>query len=282
MAAAGVKIMAIIVPLLVSVAYMTLAERKVLGYVQRRRGPNVIGAYGLVQPIADGIKLFIKELVVPCQANAVIYVLAPVIALTLAIAAWAAIPYGKGQVLSDIDVGVMYILAVSGISVYAVLLSGWSSNSKYALLGAIRATAQMISYEVSIGLIVLAVVLCVGSLNLSEIGRAQCDIWYVLPLLPAAALYVVSALAETNRAPFDLTEGESELVSGFNVDYASMGFALFFLAEYANIILMTVFGVVLFLGPGCQGPKASVIVFWFIWVRASLPRVRYDQLMSLL
>lgn len=282
MAATGVKIMAIILPLLVSVAYMTLAERKVLGYVQRRRGPNVIGAYGLVQPIADGIKLFIKELVVPCHANAVIYVLAPVIALALAIAAWAAIPYGKGQLLSDIDVGVMYILAVSGISVYAVLMSGWSSNSKYALLGAIRATAQMISYEVSIGLIVMAVVLCVGSLNLSEIGRAQCNIWYVLPLLPAAALYVVSALAETNRAPFDLTEGESELVSGFNVDYASMGFALFFLAEYANIILMAVFGVVLFLGPGCLGPKASVIVFWFIWVRASLPRVRYDQLMSLL
>ena len=264
MVAAGVKIMAIIVPLLVSVAYMTLAERKVLGYVQRRRGPNVVGAYGLVQPIADGIKLFIKELVVPCHANAVIYVLAPVVALALAIAAWAAIPYGKGQLLSDIDVGVMYILAVSGISVYAVLMSGWSSNSKYALLGAIRATAQMISYEVSIGLIVMAVVLCVGSLNLSEIGRAQCNIWYVLPLLPAAALYVVSALAETNRAPFDLTEGESELVSGFNVDYASMGFALFFLAEYANIILMAVFGVVLFLGPGCLGPKASVIVFWFI------------------
>jgi NADH:ubiquinone oxidoreductase subunit H len=293
------KIVVILVSLLISIAYLTLAERKVLGYMQARKGPNVVGVYGLLQPLADGLKLFIKEIIIPNHANMFIYIVAPILSLTLAFIAWGVIPYGPGVVLSDLGIGVLYLFVVSSISVYAVLMSGWSSNSKYAFLGAIRAAAQMISYEVSIGLIIIAVILCVGSLSLSEIVMVQENMSFILPLFPAAVMFFVSVLAETNRVPFDLTEGESELVSGFNVEYSSMSFALFFLAEYCHIILMSTFWVLLFLG-GWLLPfnifgitpsfynfvwfaiKIVIIVFLFIWIRATYPRIRYDQLMTLL
>ena len=293
------KVVVILVSLLISIAYLTLAERKVLGYMQVRKGPNVVGVYGLLQPLADGLKLFIKEIIIPNHANMFIYIMAPILSLTLAFIAWGVIPYGPGVVLSDLGIGVLYLFVVSSISVYAVLMSGWSSNSKYAFLGAIRAAAQMISYEVSIGLIIIAVILCVGSLSLSEIVLAQENMPFILPLFPAAIMFFVSVLAETNRVPFDLTEGESELVSGFNVEYSSMSFALFFLAEYCHIILMSTFGALLFLG-GWLLPfnifgmtpsfynfvwfamKIVMIVFLFIWIRATYPRIRYDQLMTLL
>lgn len=293
------KILAILIPLLISIAYLTLAERKVLGYIQCRKGPNVVGVYGLLQPLADGLKLFTKEIIIPNHANIFIYIIAPILSLTLAFIAWGVIPYGQGIVLSDLGIGILYLFAVSSISVYAVLMSGWSSNSKYAFLGAIRAAAQMISYEVSIGLIIISVVLCVGSLNLTEIVLTQKSLWFFLPLFPIAIMFFVSALAETNRVPFDLTEGESELVSGFNVEYSSMSFALFFLAEYCHIILMSTFGVLLFLGGWLFpfgngifnwlnltgigfGIKIAIIIFLFIWIRGSYPRIRYDQLMALL
>ena len=298
-----IKIFTILVPLLISIAYLTLAERKVLGYIQCRKGPNVVGVYGLLQPIADGVKLFTKEIIIPNHANLFIYILAPVLSLTLAFIAWGVIPYSEGVVLSDLGIGVLYLFAVSSISVYAILMSGWGSNSKYAFLGAIRAAAQMISYEVSIGLIIISVVLCVGSLNLSQIVLTQITVWFLLPLFPIAFMFFVSALAETNRVPFDLTEGESELVSGFNVEYSSMSFALFFLAEYCHIILMSIFGVLLFLGGWlCPfegfitfnffngnwvssfwlGGKVVLLIFLFIWIRGTYPRIRYDQLMALL
>nr|YP_001742102.1 NADH dehydrogenase subunit 1 [Suberites domuncula]CAM84217.1 NADH dehydrogenase subunit 1 [Suberites domuncula] len=298
-----IKILTILVPLLISIAYLTLAERKVLGYIQCRKGPNVVGVYGLLQPIADGLKLFTKEIIIPNHANLFIYILAPVLSLTLALIAWGVIPYSEGVVLSDLGVGLLYLFAVSSISVYAILMSGWGSNSKYAFLGAIRAAAQMISYEVSIGLIIISVVLCVGSLNLTQIVLTQTTVWFILPLFPIALMFFVSALAETNRVPFDLTEGESELVSGFNVEYSSMSFALFFLAEYCHIILMSTFGVILFFG-GWLGPfegyfeysifdanwthywwlggKVAFLIFLFIWIRGTYPRIRYDQLMALL
>lgn len=290
------KIIAILIPLLISIAYLTLAERKVLGYIQCRKGPNVVGIYGLLQPLADGLKLFIKEIIIPNHANFFIYIIAPIFSFTLALLAWGVIPYERGVVLSDLGVGILYLFAVSSISVYAILMSGWSSNSKYSFLGAIRAAAQMISYEVSIGLIIISVILCVGSLNLSEIVLTQKKIWFIIPLFPISIMFFVSALAETNRVPFDLTEGESELVSGFNVEYSSMSFALFFLAEYCHIILMSAFGVILFLGGWLFfldltsyivnlilfAIKISLIIFLFIWIRASYPRIRYDQLMALL
>ena len=290
------KIVVVLVSLLISIAYLTLAERKVLGYIQCRKGANVVGVYGLLQPLADGLKLFTKEIIIPNHANALIYIVAPILSLTLALIAWGVIPYGPGVVLSNLGIGVLYLFVVSSISVYAVSMSGWSSNSKYAFLGAIRAAAQMISYEVSIGLIIIAVVLCVGSLSLSEIVIAQENIPFIFPLFPAAIMFFVSVLAETNRVPFDLTEGESELVSGFNVEYSSMSFALFFLAEYCHIILMSTFGVLLFLSgwllPFSISPsfynfvwfgiKIVAIVFLFIWIRATYPRIRYDQLMTLL
>lgn len=290
-----IKILLIIVPLLIAVAYLTLAERKVLGSMQLRKGPNVVGVYGLLQPIADGVKLFSKETILPTQANLGIFILAPILAFLLALISWAVIPYSRGAIVADINIGLLYLFAVSSISVYAILISGWSSNSKYAFFGAIRAAAQMISYEVSIGLILMTIVLCTGSLNLTEIVLAQRDIWFIIPLFPAAIMFFISALAETNRAPFDLTEGESEIVSGYNVEYSGMTFALFMLAEYSHIILMSVLTSLLFLGgwlpfffldilpPAFNlAIKATFITFLFVWVRASFPRIRYDQLMQLL
>lgn len=290
-----IKIVIIIIPLLIAVAYLTLAERKVLGSMQLRKGPNIVGIYGLLQPIADGLKLFSKETILPTQANLGIFIIAPILAFLLALISWTIIPYARGSVITDINVSILYLLTVSSISVYAILISGWSSNSKYAFFGAIRAAAQMISYEVSIGLIIMAVIVCTGSLNLTDIVLAQREIWFIVPLFPAAIMFFISCLAETNRAPFDLTEGESELVSGYNVEYSSMTFALFMLAEYSHIILMSVLTSLLFLGGWLPFPlleiipptinlaiKATAITFLFIWVRASFPRIRYDQLMQLL
>ena len=287
-----IKFLIIIVPVLISVAYLTLAERKVIGYMQTRKGPNVVGVYGLLQPLADGVKLFSKEMIIPNHVSIFLYFFAPILALTLGLIVWGVMPLGKNIVLSDISLGILLVFALSSVGVYAILISGWSSNSKYAFLGALRAAAQMISYEVSIGLIVISAILCTGSLNLTSIINIQgSTIWFLFPLLPAALMFFVSCLAETNRAPFDLTEGESELVSGFNVEYSSMSFALFFLAEYSHIIFMSFLFVVVFLGGWDMFIlnmsivlflKATFIVFLFVWVRSSFPRLRYDQLMHLL
>nr|YP_009446458.1 NADH dehydrogenase subunit 1 [Ancoracysta twista]ATY40946.1 NADH dehydrogenase subunit 1 [Ancoracysta twista] len=292
-----IKILALVVPLLVAIAYFTLAERKVLSSIQLRRGPNVVGIYGLLQPLADGVKLLLKETILPSNANTVLFLLAPVITFLLSLIGWAVIPFGKGLVLTDLNVGILYIFAVSSLGVYGIIISGWSSNSKYAFLGALRSAAQMVSYEVSIGLIIITVLLCAGSLNLSKIVMAQEYVWYAIPLFPMFIMFYISALAETNRPPFDLPEAEAELVSGYNVEYSAMGFALFFLGEYGNIILMCTLCVILFLG-GWLAPFNNVIFNWvpglvwftlktlffvfsFIWVRATLPRYRYDQLMRL-
>ncbi len=290
------KSFAIMVPLLIGIAYLTLVERKILGSMQLRKGPTTVGIFGLLQPIADGVKLFTKETILPSHANLGIYIISPVIALTLSFASWAVVPFSEGAVLADINIGMLYIFAISSISVYSVLMSGWASNSKYAFFGAIRAAAQMISYEVSMGLIIISVIICAGSLNLTDIVLAQSDIWFIIPLFPAAIMFFVSALAETNRPPFDLAEGESELVSGFNVEYSAMTFALFFLAECGHVILMSLLTAILFFGgwlppldilsfiPGYVwlGLKTSFFIFVFIWVRATYPRMRYDQLMQLI
>jgi NADH-quinone oxidoreductase subunit H len=291
-----IKILLIVVPLLIGVAYLTLLERKVLGSIQLRKGPNTVGVFGLLQPLADGLKLFSKETILPTHANLGVFIMAPILGLILALISWAVIPYDSDSVLSDVNVGIMYLFAVSSVSVYAVLTSGWASNSKYAFFGAVRAAAQMISYEVSIGLIIISTILCAGTLNLTELVMAQEEIWFFIPLFPAFCMFFVSALAETNRAPFDMAEGESELVSGFNTEYSAMTFAMFFLAEYAHIILMGAMTTLLFLG-GWLPPfgflgfipgffwfsfKTAIVVFWFVWVRASFPRMRYDQLMALL
>jgi NADH-quinone oxidoreductase subunit H len=291
------KILAIVVPLLISVAYFTLVERKLMGSIQRRRGPNVIGYLGLLQPLADGLKLFAKETILPSNANTVLFIMAPMITFILSLMGWAVIPFGEGIFLSNINVGVLYLFAVSGLSVYGIILSGWSSNSKYAFLGGIRSASQMISYEVSLGFIVVTVVICAGSFNLSEIVLAQTKIWYIFPLFPMFLMFFVSALAETNRHPFDLPEAEAELVSGYNVEYSAMGFALFFLGEYANMLLMSALTSILFLGgwlpifnifplnfiPGPIWLSVKILIFVvaFCWIRAALPRYRYDQLMSL-
>jgi NADH-quinone oxidoreductase subunit H len=291
------QILLIIVPLLISVAYFTLAERKIMASIQRRRGPNVIGYLGLLQPLADGLKLFAKETILPSNANLGIFILAPLLTFILSLMGWAVIPFGEGLVLSNINVGVLYLFAISSLSVYGIVLAGWSSNSKYAFLGSLRSAAQMISYEVSIGFIVVSVVLCAGSFNLSEIVFAQKKIWFIFPLFPMFLLFFVSALAETNRHPFDLPEAEAELVSGYNVEYSAMGFALFFLGEYANMLLMSALTSIFFLGgwlplfnvipftfiPGSlwMGLKICIFVIMFCWIRAALPRYRYDQLMSL-
>ncbi|MBV6632624.1 MAG: NADH-quinone oxidoreductase subunit NuoH [Alphaproteobacteria bacterium] len=285
--------------ILLSVAYLTYAERKVLGAAQLRQGPNTVGPFGLLQPIADGLKLLSKEIVIPSGANRLIFVLAPMLTFFLALVAWAVIPVDEGWVLANINVGVLYLFAISSLGVYGVIMAGWASNSVYAFLGAMRSAAQMVSYEVSIGLVIVTVLLCTGSLNLQEIVLADRPVWMWGLLFPMLIVFFISCLAETNRAPFDLPEGESEIVAGFHVEYSAMGFALFFLGEYANMILMSGMTVVLFLGgwlppfgfdfapfnlvPGIVwfALKTALCLFVFLWVRATLPRYRYDQLMRL-
>ncbi len=292
-----IKIVAILVPVLLSVAYFTYYERKVIGAMQIRRGPNVVGWFGLLQPIADGMKLFLKEIIIPAGANRGIFIIAPMLTFGLALIAWAVIPFGDGLVLADINVGILYLFAISSLGVYGVLMSGWASNSKYAFLGALRSTAQMVSYEVSMGFVIITVLLCVGSLNLTDIVMAQKGMWFIIPLFPMAVIFFISALAETNRLPFDLPEAEAELVAGYNVEYSGIGFALLFLGENVNIILMSGMTTVLFLGgwlppfdmapftwlpgPVWFGLKIFIVLFFFLWIRATFPRYRYDQLMRL-
>merc|ERR1711915_548400 len=242
------KILAIVVPLLISVAYFTLAERKIMGSIQRRRGPNVIGYLGLLQPLADGLKLFVKETILPSNSNLFLFILAPLLTFVLSLIGWSVIPLSETIVISDLNIGILYLFAISALSVYGIILAGWSSNSKYPFLGALRSAAQMISYEVSIGFIVATVALCAGSFNLSKIVLAQQKVWYIVPLFPMFILFFISCLAETNRHPFDLPEAEAELVSGYNVEYSAMTFALFFLGEYANMLLMSLLCALFFLG----------------------------------
>lgn len=285
----------VVVPVLLAVAFMTLLERKLMAAVQRRRGPNVVGIYGLLQPFADGLKLIVKETVLPSTSNIFLFIFAPILSLFLSLLNWAVIPFQKGLVIVDIDVGILYLFAISSLGVYAIIIAGWASNSKYAFLGALRSAAQMISYEVSIGLIVMSVLICAGSLNLTSIVLAQASCWYFVGLFPLMLLFFISALAETNRPPFDLPEAEGELVAGYSVEYSAAGFALFFIAEYSNIIMMSTLTVVLFFGgwlPPFDFLSFVPGVFWFvskelfficlfIMVRAVLPRYRYDQLMTL-
>ena len=291
------QIVAVVGPLLIAVAYLTLAERRVIGFMQLRKGPNVVGPFGMFQPFADALKLMAKETILPAGANKVVFLFAPMLTFILSLVAWAVIPFGEGLVIADINVGILYLFAVSSLGVYGVIMAGWASNSKYAFLGALRSAAQMVSYEVSMGLVIINVLLCAGSLNLSAIVEAQRDMWFALPLLPMFVVFFISTLAETNRAPFDLPEGESELVAGYFVEYSSMSFALFFLGEYANMILMSSMTVILFLGGWLSpldiwplnmipGPlwfilKIMLVLFVFLWVRATTPRYRYDQLMRL-
>ena len=291
------QIVAVVGPLLIAVAYLTLAERRVIGFMQLRKGPNVVGPFGMFQPFADALKLMAKETILPAGANKVVFLFAPMLTFILSLVAWAVIPFGEGLVIADINVGILYLFAVSSLGVYGVIMAGWASNSKYAFLGALRSAAQMVSYEVSMGLVIINVLLCAGSLNLSDIVEAQRDMWFALPLLPMFVVFFISTLAETNRAPFDLPEGESELVAGYFVEYSSMPFALFFLGEYANMILMSSMTVILFLGGWfppldiwplnmIPGPlwfilKIMLLLFVFLWVRATTPRYRYDQLMRL-
>ncbi|HAX90596.1 MAG TPA: NADH-quinone oxidoreductase subunit NuoH [Rhodospirillaceae bacterium] len=287
---------AIIGVVLGATAYLTYAERKVLGAIQLRKGPNVVGPFGLLQPMADGLKVMFKETILPTKANVFLFIAAPVFTFLLALSAWAVIPFDAGLVLADINVGVLYLLAISSLGVYAIIIAGWASNSKYSLLGGLRSAAQMVSYEVSIGLIIVTVLIQAGSLNLSEIVEAQTGGWYVFSiLLPMSVLFFASALAETNRSPFDLPEGESELVGGFNTEYSAMIFAMFFLGEYANMILMSAMASLLFLGgwlppfealsfvPGFIwfAAKIAFCLFLFLWIRGTLPRYRYDQLMRI-
>jgi len=292
-----IKIIALVVPLLIIVAFLTYAERKVIASVQLRKGPNVVGPFGLLQPLADGLKLFSKETILPTVSNKVIFLLAPMVAFSLSIAAWAVIPIADGWVISNINVGILYLFAISSLSVYGIIMAGWASNSKYAFMGALRSAAQMVSYEVSIGLVIVTVLVCVGSLNLTDIVVAQKTVWFVFPLFPMFIVFFISALAETNRAPFDLPEDESSLVGGYFTEYSSMLFAMFFLGEYAAMIMMSGMATILFLG-GWLPPfnieilnnipgfiwftgKTSLMLFIFLWVRATFPRFRYDQLMRI-
>jgi NADH-quinone oxidoreductase subunit H len=288
------KILGIIVPLLIAVAYFTIAERKIMGAIQRRRGPNVVGYIGLLQPLADGLKLFVKETTLPNSSNLRLFLLAPSFAFILSIMGWAVIPFAEGIVLCNLNLGILYLFAISSLNVYSILFAGWSSNSKYPYLGALRSAAQMISYELSLGFAALTVALCAGTFNLTAIVLAQEKVWFIIPLLPIFIIFYISILAETNRHPFDLPEAEAELVSGYNIEYSSMTFALFFLGEYANMLIMSAFGALLFLGgwlpilyfnliPGTLWFSLKICfgVIFFIVARATLPRYRYDQLMYL-
>ncbi len=292
-----VQTLAMLVPVLVSVAYLTLAERKVMAAMQMRKGPNVVGPFGLLQPFADALKMLMKETIIPTGANRLLFIVAPLLTMTLAMIAWAVIPVNDGWAIANINVGILYLFAVSSLGVYGIVIAGWASNSKYAFLGALRSAAQMVSYEVSMGLVIVTVLLCAGSLNLTAIVHAQEHIWFFIPLFPMFVVFFISILAETNRAPFDLPEGESEIVGGFHVEYGAMTFGLFFLGEYANMILMSAMTAILFLGGWLSpipfapftwipGPvwfiaKICLVLFMFVWVRATFPRFRYDQLMRL-
>jgi len=291
------QILLVTIPLLLAVAMLTYAERKVIGAIQLRKGPNVVGPFGLFQPFADALKLLTKETIVPTGANRIVFMMAPMLTLLLSLVAWAVIPFDAGWVIADINVGILYLFAISSLGVYGIIMAGWASNSKYAFLGAMRSAAQMVSYEVSIGFVIISVLLCVGSLNLSDIVNAQKNMWFFIPLFPMFVIFFVSALAETNRSPFDLPEGESEIVAGYFVEYSSMSFAMFFLGEYAAMILMSGMTSILFLGgwlppfdiapfnwiPGIVwfALKTALCLFVFLWVRATMPRYRYDQLMRL-
>ena len=292
-----IKSLLIALPLIIAVAYFTLVERKIMAGIQRRRGPDVVGAWGLIQPFADAAKLILKETILPSTANTVLFVIAPILSFMLSLVGWAVIPFGETFVLADINVGVLYLFAISSLGVYGIMMSGWASNSKYAFLGGLRSAAQMVSYEVSIGFILIGVILCAGSTNLSNIVMSQSTVWYGLPLFPLFFMFFISALAETNRHPFDLPEAEAELVAGYNVEYSAAGFALFFLGEYANMIMMSSVTTIMFLGgwlpvvdvlpinlipgPVWFGLKVCFFVALFVWARAAYPRYRYDQLMRL-
>ena len=291
------KILFLLVPVLVSVAMIVWLDRRVWAFVQKRQGPNVVGPFGLLQSLADALKYIFKEIIIPASSNKVIFILAPIITMTLALIAWAVIPFNEGQVLANINVGILYIFAVSSLGVYGIIMGGWASNSKYPFLGAIRSAAQMVSYEVSIGIIIINVLLCVGSLNLSDIVLAQQEMWFIIPLFPMFVIFFISSLAETNRPPFDLPEAEAELVAGYQTEYSGMMYAMFWLGEYANILLMCALGSILFLGgwlspidiyPFTLVPGAVWLIFkilflfiLFALVKATVPRYRYDQLMRL-
>lgn len=291
------KILLIVVPLILAIAYLTYAERKVIAAMQMRIGPNVVGLYGLLQPIADGLKLLHKEIILPTRSSHVLFIIAPVLTFSLSLAAWAVIPFDVGLVLTNINVGILYLFAISSLSVYGIIIAGWASNSRYAFLGALRSAAQMISYEVSMGFVIISVLLCTGSLNLTDIVLAQKTVWFAIPLFPMFIVFIISILAETNRTPFDLPEAEAELVAGYHVEYSSLPFALFYLGEYANMILLSAMTTILFFG-GWLPPLNLVVFTWipgpiwfilkicfflfiFLWARATLPRYRYDQLMRL-
>ena len=297
-----IKIVAIVAPLMIGVAYLTLAERKVIGYMQVRIGPNRVGYFGLLQPIADGLKLMFKEIIIPTGSNHFLFVVAPVLALMPALAAWAVVPFADGLVLADVNAGLLYILAMTSLGVYGVIIAGWASNSKYAFIGSLRSAAQIVSYEIAMGFALVCVLMAAQSMNLSDIVRGQQSDnglfgWYFIPLFPMFIVYLIAGVAETNRAPFDMAEGESEIVAGFHVEYSGMAFALFFLAEYANMILIAVLTAIMFLGgwlpPFNVAPftllpgifwllaKMSFVLFLFLWFRATFPRYRYDQLMRL-
>ena len=291
------KILFLLIPLLVSVAMIVWLDRRVWAFVQKRRGPNVVGPFGLFQSLADALKYIFKEIIIPASANKIIFILAPIVTMTLALAAWSVIPFGENQVLANINVGILYLFAISSLGVYGIIMGGWASNSKYPFLGSIRSAAQMVSYEVSIGVIIINVLLCVGSLNLNDIVLAQKNIWFIIPLFPMFVIFFISALAETNRPPFDLPEAEAELVAGYQTEYSGMMYAMFWLGEYANILLMCAMGSILFLGgwlppvefyPFNLVPNAIWLIFKIIFlfilfslVKAIVPRYRYDQLMKL-
>jgi NADH-quinone oxidoreductase subunit H len=292
----GAKIVAIVLPLMLSVAYLTYFERKVIGFMQVRLGPNRVGYFGLLQPIADGLKLLFKEIIIPTASNKALFLMGPLLAIAPALAAWAVVPFDINLILADIDAGLLYILAMTSVAVYGVIIAGWASNSKYAFLGSMRSAAQIVSYEIAMGFALVGVLMAAGSLNLGKIVMAQAGglhQWYIWPLFPLFIVYFISAVAETNRAPFDVAEGESEIVAGFHVEYSGMAFALFFLAEYANMILVSMLAVIMFLG-GWLSPvpfipdgfpwiliKCAAMLFFFLWFRATFPRYRYDQIMRL-